>query len=53
MAIHSLTRLGNYRRLDSKGNATLITISKLIVAPYFLKVSINNKEVKTFKIIKY
>jgi hypothetical protein len=35
------------------GNETRIDMSKLIVAPYFLKVSINNKEIKTFKIVKY
>lgn len=35
------------------GNETRIDISKLIVAPYFLKVRINNKEIKIFKIIKY
>lgn len=38
------------KKLD--GNQTNIVVSKLVAATYFLKVSDNNKEVKTFKIIK-
>ncbi|WP_271784827.1 T9SS type A sorting domain-containing protein [Aquimarina algiphila] len=36
----------------STGNQTSITMSNLVPATYFLKVFQNNKEVKTFKIIK-
>jgi len=35
------------------GNETRIDMSKLVVAPYFLKVSLDNKEIRTFKIVKY
>jgi hypothetical protein len=35
-----------------EGNETSIVISNLVLGIYFLKVSNNNKEVKTFKIIK-
>ena len=43
------------RLLESKqvtANATTIVMNELAVATYFLKVTQNNKEVKTFKIIK-
>lgn len=35
------------------GNETLIDMSNLIVASYILKVSVNNKVIKAFRIIKY
>jgi len=35
------------------GNETRIDMSKLVVAPYFLKVSLDSKEIRTFKIVKY
>jgi hypothetical protein len=35
-----------------EGNETRIDMSHLIVAPYFLKVNLNGKEIRTFKIIK-
>jgi hypothetical protein len=34
------------------GNETNIIMSDLVPATYFLKVTLNNKEVKTFKIVK-
>jgi hypothetical protein len=34
-------------------NETNIDMSKLVIATYFLKVRLNNKEIKTFKIIKF
>jgi hypothetical protein len=36
-----------------EGSETNIDMSKLVIATYFLKVRLNNKEIKTFKIIKY
>lgn len=36
-----------------KDNETRIEMSHLIVATYFIKVTKNNKEIKTFKIIKH
>jgi hypothetical protein len=36
-----------------EGNQTRIVMSNLVSATYFLKVTDGNKEVKTFKIIKY
>jgi ribosomal protein L24 len=38
---------------DIKSNETRIDLSSLIVAPYFLKVSLDGKEIRTFKIVKY
>jgi len=35
------------------GNETRIDVSKLVVAHYFLKVSLDGKEIRTFKIVKY
>jgi hypothetical protein len=43
------------RQIESKninGTETSIDLDKLIPATYFLKVIENNKEIKTFKIIK-
>ena len=45
----------NGKLLESKkldGNQTRIVMSNLVPATYFLKVTDNNKEVKSFKIIK-
>jgi hypothetical protein len=52
-----------YQLYDSNGklletqkvesNETSIDMSKLVIATYFLKVRLDNKEIKTFKIIKY
>jgi hypothetical protein len=36
-----------------ESNETRIDLSSLIVAPYFLKVSLDGKEIRTFKIVKY
>ena len=36
-----------------EGTETRIDLSSLIVAPYFLKVSLDGKEIRTFKIVKY
>lgn len=44
------------KSIESKNvesNETRIDLSNLIVAPYFLKVSLDGKEIKTFKIVKY
>jgi hypothetical protein len=38
------------RKVD--GNETVITMGNLVPSTYFLKVTDNQKEVKTFKIIK-
>jgi hypothetical protein len=45
----------NGKPLENKkitGNETTIVMSSLVPATYFLKVTQNNKEVKTFKIVK-
>lgn len=45
----------NGKPLENKnitGNETNIIMSDLVPATYFLKVTLNNKEVKTFKIVK-
>jgi hypothetical protein len=45
----------NGKYLENKlieGNETSIVMSNLVPATYFLKVTQNNKEVKTFKIVK-
>jgi hypothetical protein len=39
------------RKVD--GNETLISVEKLLPGTYLLKISENNKEIKTFKIIKH
>ena len=38
---------------EIESNETRIDLSSLIVAPYFLKVSLDGKEIRTFKIVKY
>jgi hypothetical protein len=46
----------NGKLLENKkieGNETSIVMSNLVPATYFVKVTEGNKEVKTFKIIKY
>ena len=46
----------NGKLLESKkliGDETNIDMSNLLAATYFLKVTQKNKELKTFKIIKY
>jgi hypothetical protein len=45
----------NGKLLENKkieGNQTIIGMSKLVAATYFLKITQSNKEIKIFKIVK-